>query len=144
MSKLLAGGVHVCLHTFFLTVAGTIFLSHVCRWFVRFHRKHTNLGGSRTVTAWLSSAHHNPDSLSLQLVIRVHLSDESSKTMMVDERQTVRQVSEVSDTSPRIDVSYGWNIPAVSRKFCSSSGKPNDCSHSCDAGITFNSLHWPQ
>lgn len=27
-----------------------------------------------------------------QLVIRVHLSDESSKTMMVDERQTVRQV----------------------------------------------------
>ena len=28
----------------------------------------------------------------LQLVIRVHLSDESSKTMMVDERQTVRQV----------------------------------------------------
>lgn len=30
--------------------------------------------------------------LSSQLVIRVHLSDESSKTMMVDERQTVRQV----------------------------------------------------
>lgn len=27
-----------------------------------------------------------------QLVIRVHMSDESSKTMMVDERQTVRQV----------------------------------------------------
>lgn len=31
-------------------------------------------------------------SLFSQLVIRVHLSDESSKTMMVDERQTVRQV----------------------------------------------------
>lgn len=30
--------------------------------------------------------------VSSQLVIRVHLSDESSKTMMVDERQTVRQV----------------------------------------------------
>ncbi|KAG7219701.1 hypothetical protein INR49_018897 [Caranx melampygus] len=28
-----------------------------------------------------------------KLVIRVHLSDESSKTMMVDERQTVRQLS---------------------------------------------------
>ena len=28
----------------------------------------------------------------VQLVIRCHLSDESSKTMMVDERQTVRQV----------------------------------------------------
>lgn len=35
---------------------------------------------------------HLPLIVSSQLVIRVHLSDESSKTMMVDERQTVRQV----------------------------------------------------
>jgi len=33
-----------------------------------------------------------PFNLLHQLVIRVHMSDESSKTMMVDERQIVRQV----------------------------------------------------
>ncbi|KAG7234246.1 hypothetical protein INR49_005462 [Caranx melampygus] len=37
-----------------------------------------------------------------KLVIRVHLSDESSKTMMVDERQTVRQVRAHHSTTPGV------------------------------------------
>lgn len=46
---------------------------------------------------------HLPLIVSSQLVIRVHLSDESSKTMMVDERQTVRQV--------RLPHLYRWKTP---------------------------------
>ncbi|KAA8593067.1 hypothetical protein FQN60_018522 [Etheostoma spectabile] len=45
-----------------------------------------------------------------QLVIRVHLSDESSKTMMVDERQTVRQVLDSLLEKSHCGYSPDWSL----------------------------------
>uniref|UniRef100_A0A665WXZ3 Ras association (RalGDS/AF-6) and pleckstrin homology domains 1b n=1 Tax=Echeneis naucrates TaxID=173247 RepID=A0A665WXZ3_ECHNA len=47
---------------------------------------------------------------SSQLVIRVHLSDESSKTMMVDERQTVRQVLDSLLEKSHCGYSPDWSL----------------------------------
>uniref|UniRef100_A0AAQ5YYU6 Ras association (RalGDS/AF-6) and pleckstrin homology domains 1b n=1 Tax=Amphiprion ocellaris TaxID=80972 RepID=A0AAQ5YYU6_AMPOC len=45
-----------------------------------------------------------------KLVIRVHLSDESSKTMMVDERQTVRQVLDSLLEKSHCGYSADWSL----------------------------------
>lgn len=45
-----------------------------------------------------------------QLVIRVHMSDESSKTMMVDERQTVRQVLDSLLDKSHCGYSPDWSL----------------------------------
>ncbi|CAL8342374.1 unnamed protein product [Arctogadus glacialis] len=45
-----------------------------------------------------------------KLVIRVHLSDESSKTMMVDERQTVRQVLDNLLDKSHCGFSPDWSL----------------------------------
>ncbi|XP_072253646.1 ras-associated and pleckstrin homology domains-containing protein 1a isoform X1 [Leuresthes tenuis] len=45
-----------------------------------------------------------------KLVIRVHLSDESSKTMMVDERQTVRQVLDSLLDKSHCGYSADWSL----------------------------------
>ncbi|KAL0985660.1 hypothetical protein UPYG_G00160140 [Umbra pygmaea] len=45
-----------------------------------------------------------------KLVIRVHLSDESSKTMMVDERQTVRQVLDSLLDKSHCGYSSDWSL----------------------------------
>uniref|UniRef100_A0A8C5E5H8 Ras-associated and pleckstrin homology domains-containing protein 1-like n=1 Tax=Gouania willdenowi TaxID=441366 RepID=A0A8C5E5H8_GOUWI len=45
-----------------------------------------------------------------KLVIRVHLSDESSKTMMVDERQTVRQVLDSLLDKSHCGFSSDWSL----------------------------------
>uniref|UniRef100_A0A3B1KL39 Ras association (RalGDS/AF-6) and pleckstrin homology domains 1a n=1 Tax=Astyanax mexicanus TaxID=7994 RepID=A0A3B1KL39_ASTMX len=45
-----------------------------------------------------------------KLVIRVHLSDESSKTMMVDERQTVRQVLDSLLDKSHCGYSLDWSL----------------------------------
>ncbi|CAB1346850.1 unnamed protein product, partial [Coregonus sp. 'balchen'] len=45
-----------------------------------------------------------------KLVIRVHLSDESSKTMMVDERQTVRQVLDSLLDKSHCGYSPDWSL----------------------------------
>uniref|UniRef100_A0A673ZEM2 Ras association (RalGDS/AF-6) and pleckstrin homology domains 1 n=1 Tax=Salmo trutta TaxID=8032 RepID=A0A673ZEM2_SALTR len=45
-----------------------------------------------------------------KLVIRVHLSDESSKTMMVDERQTVRQVLDSLLDKSHCGFSPDWSL----------------------------------
>ncbi|GLD73726.1 ras-associated and pleckstrin homology domains-containing protein 1a isoform X1, partial [Lates japonicus] len=45
-----------------------------------------------------------------KLVIRVHLSDESSKTMMVDERQTVRQVLDSLLEKSHCGYSPDWSL----------------------------------
>lgn len=49
-------------------------------------------------------------SLLPQLVIRVHMSDESSKTMMVDERQTVRQVLDSLLDKSHCGYSPDWSL----------------------------------
>ncbi|KAK6309487.1 hypothetical protein J4Q44_G00193680 [Coregonus suidteri] len=46
----------------------------------------------------------------ISLVIRVHLSDESSKTMMVDERQTVRQVLDSLLDKSHCGYSPDWSL----------------------------------
>ena len=46
----------------------------------------------------------------MQLVIRVHLSDERSKTMMVDERQTVRQVLDILLDKSHCGYSPDWSL----------------------------------
>uniref|UniRef100_A0A087YKJ4 Ras association (RalGDS/AF-6) and pleckstrin homology domains 1 n=1 Tax=Poecilia formosa TaxID=48698 RepID=A0A087YKJ4_POEFO len=46
----------------------------------------------------------------IKLVIRVHLSDESSKTMMVDERQTVRQVLDSLLDKSHCGYSPDWSL----------------------------------
>lgn len=48
-----------------------------------------------------------------QLVIRVHLSDESSKTMMVDERQTVRQVLDSLLDKSHCGYSLDWSLVEI-------------------------------
>ncbi|TSK92878.1 Ras-associated and pleckstrin homology domains-containing protein 1 [Bagarius yarrelli] len=48
-----------------------------------------------------------------KLVIRVHLSDESSKTMMVDERQTVRQVLDSLLDKSHCGYSLDWSLVEV-------------------------------
>lgn len=45
-----------------------------------------------------------------QLVIRVHMSDESSKTMMVDERQSVRQVLDSLLDKSHCGYSPDWSL----------------------------------
>lgn len=45
-----------------------------------------------------------------QLVIRVHMSDDSSKTMMVDERQTVRQVLDNLMDKSHCGYSLDWSL----------------------------------
>uniref|UniRef100_A0A4W5KA83 Ras association (RalGDS/AF-6) and pleckstrin homology domains 1 n=1 Tax=Hucho hucho TaxID=62062 RepID=A0A4W5KA83_9TELE len=45
-----------------------------------------------------------------KLVIRVHMSDESSKTMMVDERQTVRQVLDSLLDKSHCGYSLDWSL----------------------------------
>lgn len=52
-------------------------------------------------------------SLSFQLVVRVHLSDESSKTMMVDERQTVRQVLDSLLDKSHCGYSLDWSLVEI-------------------------------
>lgn len=51
--------------------------------------------------------------LSPQLVIRVHLSDESSKTVMVDERQTVRQVLDSLLDKSHCGYSLDWSLVEI-------------------------------
>ncbi|KAK9969604.1 hypothetical protein ABG768_027764 [Culter alburnus] len=48
-----------------------------------------------------------------KLVIRVHLSDESSKTMMVDERQTVRQVLDNLLDKSHCGYSLDWSLVEI-------------------------------
>ncbi|XP_027020053.2 ras-associated and pleckstrin homology domains-containing protein 1a isoform X1 [Tachysurus fulvidraco] len=48
-----------------------------------------------------------------KLVIRVHLSDESSKTMMVDERQTVRQVLDSLLDKSHCGYSLDWSLVEI-------------------------------
>ncbi|MED6262891.1 Ras-associated and pleckstrin y domains-containing protein 1 [Ataeniobius toweri] len=55
-------------------------------------------------------ADHLSSLSSSQLVIRVHLSDESSKTMMVDERQTVRQVLDSLLDKSHSGYSPDWSL----------------------------------
>lgn len=52
----------------------------------------------------------SPPPLLPQLVIRVHMSDESSKTMMVDERQTVRQVLDSLLDKSHCGYSPDWSL----------------------------------
>lgn len=52
----------------------------------------------------------SPPLLLPQLVIRVHMSDESSKTMMVDERQTVRQVLDSLLDKSHCGYSPDWSL----------------------------------
>ncbi|XP_041807085.1 ras-associated and pleckstrin homology domains-containing protein 1a isoform X2 [Chelmon rostratus] len=86
---------------------------------------------SATATAGASQGHHNTEEeqaaklkadnirVALEkikeaqvkkLVIRVHLSDESSKTMMVDERQTVRQVLDSLLEKSHCGYSPDWSL----------------------------------
>ncbi|XP_035531823.1 ras-associated and pleckstrin homology domains-containing protein 1-like [Morone saxatilis] len=58
----------------------------------------------------LSSCMATPCPLPISLVIRVHLSDESSKTMMVDERQTVRQVLDSLLEKSHCGYSPDWSL----------------------------------
>ncbi|TRY83684.1 hypothetical protein DNTS_034382 [Danionella cerebrum] len=48
-----------------------------------------------------------------KLVVRVHLSDESSKTMMVDERQTVRQVLDSLLDKSHCGYSLDWSLVEI-------------------------------
>ena len=61
-----------------------------------------------------------------QLVIRVHMSDESSKTMMVDERQTVRQVLDSLLDKSHCGYSPDWSlVETISELQMGKGGPPN-------------------
>lgn len=67
----------------------------------------------RTTSTFVSKFHQRlmPSPLFLlQLVIRVHMSDDSSKTMMVDERQTVRQVLDNLMDKSHCGFSLDWSL----------------------------------
>lgn len=69
----------------------------------------------KCLRTWLSKTLHKRNTLvssspTPQLVIRVHMSDESSKTMMVDERQTVRQVLDSLLDKSHCGYSPDWSL----------------------------------
>lgn len=64
-----------------------------------------------------------------QLVIRVHMSDESSKTMMVDERQTVRQVLDSLLDKSHCGYSPDWSLVETITELQMGKGAATDLFH---------------